>query len=232
MSWTSPPKKVGASILGPPPVKPEDPDGGFNFLKGGDALRTGEVGARLLGPPPVKPEDPEGGFNFPSTKEGATRRITTSTTTTTITLASSITSSTRSRITSTTSSRVMSTGRITTGKESGHSTGVLHKGRRRTAREGAKSNTTRRNIVGCWRRSNKEKGGRWGSRRVQSLELFLLVGRRSTTTGLGGGTFPTRRQRERHRKAEGDDWFLVDDVGKQQRMIEVDEKIQQKRGDL
>jgi hypothetical protein len=70
MSWTSPPKKVGASILGPPPVKPEDPDGGFNFLKGGDALRTGEVGARLLGPPPVKPEDPEGGFNFPSTKEG------------------------------------------------------------------------------------------------------------------------------------------------------------------
>ena len=77
------------------------------------------------------------------------------------------------------------------------------------------------------------EGGQWGSRREQSLELFLLVGRRSTTTtGLGGGTFPTRRRRERHRKAEGDDWFLVDDVGKQQRMIEVDEKIQQKRGDL
>ena len=42
-----------------------------------------------------------------------------------------------------------------------------------------------------------------------------------------------RLRRERHRKAEDDDnWFLVDDVGKEQRMIEVDEKIQQQRGDL
>jgi hypothetical protein len=33
-------------------------------------------------------------------------------------------------------------------------------------------------------------------------------------------------------KAEDDDWFLVDDVGKQQRMIEVSIKIQQKKGNL
>lgn len=130
------------------------------------------------------------------------------------------------------------TSRIRTGggRESSHTGGVLDKGRRRAAsREGpAKRNTTRRKRVGCWRRSNKERGGRCGtSRGEQSLELFLRVGGRSsgTTTGLGG-TFPRRRMRERHRKAEDDDWFLVDDVGKQQRMIEVSIKIQQKKGNL
>ncbi len=73
---------------------------------------------------------------------------------------------------------------------------------------------TNRKTVGRWRRS----------------ELFLGVRESGRTTTGMRGTFGGRRRRERHQKAEDDDCFFVDDVRKQERMMEIAKNIQKHTG--